>query len=110
MDAGCAVEATVPIKHRLHLDHEDGILLGSWARVLLPLPPGVETAAGHTQLTAELGGGKAIREGLGQAKPLCGTCSVAMWAAAILKKYLSFLSARFSSPSRASSTLSLLVS
>ena len=52
MDAWCAVEAAVPFKHLLDLSCDDGVLLGPWARVVLPLPPGVEAAAGHTQLPA----------------------------------------------------------
>ena len=60
MDARCPVEAAVPIKHRLHLGCDGSVLLGPWAWVLLPLPPGVETAAGHIQLPAEPGRGEAL--------------------------------------------------
>jgi hypothetical protein len=60
MNAWGAVEAAVPIKHRLHLGRDGCVLLGSWARVLLPLPPGVEAAAGHAQLPAEPGRGEAV--------------------------------------------------
>lgn len=48
MDAWCAVEAAVLFKHRLHLGHERRVLPEPWARVLLPLPPGVEATAGYT--------------------------------------------------------------
>jgi len=48
MDAWCAVKAAVPIKHRLHLGGDDGVLLGPWAWAVLPLPPGLEATAGHT--------------------------------------------------------------
>jgi len=110
VDAWCAVEAVVPIKHRLHLSCDDGVLLGPYARVRLPLPPGVEAAAGHTQLPAEPGHRKAIRQLADQAKPLGGSCSLAKCAAASLKKSFSLLSSRFSLRSRASSALSSLVS
>jgi hypothetical protein len=41
------------------------------------LPPGVEGAAGHTQLLAQPGHRKALRQSLDQAKPLGGSCSTA---------------------------------
>ena len=110
MDAWCSVETAVPIKNRLHLGRDGLVLLGPWARVVLPLPPGVETAAGHAQLPAEPGRGEAVGEGLDQAKPLGGSCSFAKCAAASLKKSFSLLSSRFSLRSRASSALSSLVS
>jgi len=110
MDAWSAVEAAVPIKHRLHLGRDDGVLLGPWARVVLPLPPGVEAAAGHTQLPAEPGHRKAIRQLADQAKPRGGSCSLAKCAAASLKKSFSLLSSRFSLRSRANSALSSQVS
>jgi len=109
MDAWCAVEAAVPIEHRLHLGRNDGVLLGPWARVVLPLPPGVEAAAGHTQLPAEPGHRNAIRQLADQAKPLGGSCSLAKCAAASLKKSFSLLSSWFSLRSRTSSALSSLV-
>ena len=52
MDAWCPVEASVPIKNSLHLGCDGLVLLGPWAGVVLPLPPGIETAAGYTQLPA----------------------------------------------------------
>ena len=110
MDAWCPVEAAVTIKHRLHLGRYGLVLPGPWARVLLPLPPGVETAAGQAQLPAEPGRGEAVGEGLDQAKPLGGSCSFAKCAAASLKKSFSLLSSRFSLRSWASSALSSLVS
>ena len=110
MDAWCAVEAAVPIKNRLHLGRDGLVLLDPWTRVLLPLPPGIEAAAGYTQLLAQPGHRKAAREGLDQAKPLGGNCSFAKCAAASLKKSFSLLSSRFSLRSRASSALSSLVS
>ena len=60
MDARCPVEAAVPIKHRMHLGRDGSVLLGPWAWVLLPLTPGVETAAGYTQLLTQPGRGEAI--------------------------------------------------
>jgi len=57
---GCAVEATVPFKNFLHLGRERRVFPGPWARVVLPLPPGVEATAGHTQLPAEPGRGEAV--------------------------------------------------
>ena len=77
MDAWCAIEAPVSIKYLLHLGGDRSVFLGPWARALLPLPPGVEAAAGHPQLLAQPGNGEAIREGLNQAKPLGGSCSFA---------------------------------
>lgn len=82
MDAWCPVETAVPIKNRLHLGCDGILLLGPWPRVVLPLPPGVETAAGHAQLPAEPGSGEAGREGLDQAKPLGGSCSLHLRGAA----------------------------
>jgi hypothetical protein len=38
----CAVESTVPFKHRVHPSRDYCVLMGSWARVLQPLPPGVK--------------------------------------------------------------------
>ena len=52
MDARCTLETAVPIKNSLHLGCDGLVLLGPWAWVLLPLPPGIETAAGYTQLPA----------------------------------------------------------
>ena len=60
MDAWCAVEASVPFKHGLELGCDGCVLLGPWTRVVLPLPPGVEAAAGYTQLPAEPGRGEAV--------------------------------------------------
>jgi len=60
MDAWCSVETAVPIKNRLHLGRDGLVLLGPWARVVLPLPPGVETAAGYTQLLTQPGRGEAV--------------------------------------------------
>ena len=110
MDAWCPVETEVPIKHRIHLGCDGSVLLGPWAWVLLPLPPGVEAAAGYTQLLTQPGRGEAFGEGLDQAKPLGGSCSFAKCAAASLKKSFSLLSSRFSLRSWASSALSSLVS
>ena len=110
MNAWCAVKATVPFKHLLHLGSERRVLQSPWARVVLPLPPGVEAAAGHTQLPAEPGHREAIRQLADQAKPLGGSCSLAKCAAASLKKSFSLLSSRFSLRSRASSARSSLVS
>jgi hypothetical protein len=51
--------------------------MGPTARVLLSLPPDIEAAAGHTQLPAQPGHRKAIRQLADQAKPLGGSCSFA---------------------------------
>jgi hypothetical protein len=51
--------------------------MGPTARVLLSLPPGIEAAAGHTQLPAQPGHRTAIRQVADQAKPLGGSCSFA---------------------------------
>ena len=82
MDAWCAVEAAVPIKNRLHLDRDGRVLLGPLAWVLLPLPLGIETAAGYNQLLTQPGRGEAVLEGLDQAKPLVGSCSLHLRGAA----------------------------
>ncbi len=81
----CAVEATVPLKHRLHLGRDDRVLQVPWARVLKPLPPGTEAAAGHAQLPAKPGHRKAIRQLADQPKPLGGSYFFAKCAAASLK-------------------------
>ncbi len=110
VDSRRAVEPTVPIKHCLHLGREDRVLTGPTARVLLSLPPGIEAAARHTQLPAQPGHRKAIRQLADQAKPLGGSCSLAKCAAASLKKSFSLLSSRFSLRSWASSARYSLVS
>jgi hypothetical protein len=60
MDAWCTVEAAVLIKHCLHLGGDGHVFPGPLARVQLPLPPGIEAAAGHSQLPAEPGRGEAV--------------------------------------------------
>jgi hypothetical protein len=52
MNAWCAVEAAVLLKHLLDLGRDGCVLLGPWARVLLPLPQGVKAAASYAQLLA----------------------------------------------------------
>jgi hypothetical protein len=110
MDAWCTVGAAVPLKHRLDLGCDGRVLLGPWTRVVLPLPPVVEAAAGDSQLPAKPGCGEAIAERFNQPKPLGGSCSFAKCAAASLKKSFSLRSSRFSFRSLASSALSSLVS
>ena len=110
MDPRGTVEAAVLLEHRCHLSGDGSVLLGPWARVLLPLPPGIEAAAGHTQLAAEPGNGEALTKRLDQAKPLGGSCSFAKCAAASLKKSFSLRSSRFSWRSRVSSARSSVVS
>ena len=95
MDAWSAVEAAVLLKNRCHLGRDSSVLLGIGTRIALPLLSGVEAAAGHTQLAAEPGNGKAITEFADQAKPFGGSCSLAKCAAASLKKSFSLLSSRF---------------
>jgi len=110
MDPRGAVKAAVLLEHRCHLSGDGSVLLGPGTGVLLPLPPGVEAAAGHSQLLAQPEHRKADRQGLDQAKPLGGSCSLAKCAAASLKKSFSLLSSRISLRSWASSALSSLVS
>ena len=110
MDPRCTVEAAVPMEHRLDLSRDGRILLSPWTRVVLPLPPVVEAAAGDSQLPAEPGRGEAIGEGIDQLKPLGGSCSLAKCAAASLKISFSLRSSRISFRSLASSALSSLVS
>ncbi len=110
MDAWCAVNATVPFKHCSHLGRDDCVLLGPWARVVLPLPPGIEAAVGHIQLLAQPDCGKAVRQCVNQTKPLGGSCSLAKCTVPTLKKSFSILSSRFSLRSRESSGLFSLVS
>jgi len=110
MDAWCPVEATMTIENRPHLARERLVFPSPSAWVQVPLTPGIEAAAGHSQLLAQPGHRKAVRQGLDQAKPLGGSCSLAKCAAASLKKSFSLLSSRFSWRSRASSALSSLVS
>ena len=57
MDPWGAVEAAVLLEYRLDLSGDHGVLRRQWSRQLLPLPPGVETTAGHIQLTAQPGNG-----------------------------------------------------
>lgn len=57
MDPWGAVEAAVLLEYRLDLGGDHGVLRRQWSRHLLPLPPGVETTAGHIQLTAQPGDG-----------------------------------------------------
>lgn len=37
----CAVEAPVLLEHRYHLSGDGSVLLGPWAGVLQPFPPGI---------------------------------------------------------------------
>jgi len=76
MHPWCTVEATVPLKHRLDLSRDGRVFLSSWTRVVLPLPPVVEAAAGYPQLPEEPGCGEAIGEGINQLKPLGGSFSL----------------------------------
>jgi hypothetical protein len=55
MDAWCAVNASVPFTHCLHMGVEDRVLRGRTARVLLSLPPGLGASTGHAQLPAQPG-------------------------------------------------------
>ena len=85
VDSWSAVKAAVLLKNRCNLGRDGSVLLGTGTRVALPLLSGVEAAAGHTQLAAEPGNGKAITEFADQAKPFGGSCSLAKCAAASLK-------------------------
>jgi hypothetical protein len=89
MDAWCPVEATMTIENRPHLARERLVFPSPSAWVQVPLTPGIEAAAGHSQLLAQPGHRKAVRQGLDQAKPLGGSCSLAKCAAASLKKSFS---------------------
>ena len=48
VDAWSAVEAAVLLKNRCNLGRDGSVLLGTGTRVALPLPSGVDAAAGHT--------------------------------------------------------------
>jgi hypothetical protein len=75
MDAWCAVEATMTIENLPHLVRERLVFPSPSDWVQVPLTPGIEAAAGHSQLLAQPEHRKAVRQGLDQAKPLCGSCS-----------------------------------
>jgi len=102
VDPRRAVEATVLAEPRLDLSGEPGALGRPLSRRLLLPPPGVEAAAGHTQLPAQPGDRVLSGQLIDQAKPLGGSCSLAKCAAASLKKSFSLLSSWFSLRSRLS--------
>ena len=77
MDAWCAVRASVPFTHCLHLCVDDRVLRGPTARVLLSLPPGLGASTGHAQLPAQPGHREMVCQRCDQAKPLGGSCSFA---------------------------------
>jgi hypothetical protein len=77
VDSRRAVETTVPFKHCLNLGREDRVLTGPTVRALLSLPLCIEAAAGLTQLPAQPGHSKVIRQLADQAKPLGGSYSFA---------------------------------
>ncbi len=85
MDLRDAVRAAVLLEQRCHLNCDGIRLLCPGTGVLLPLTPGIEAAAGHTQPAADLGNGEAFTQRLDQAKPLGGTCFLAKCAGASLK-------------------------
>ncbi len=110
MDPRGSVEATVLLEHCLDLSSDHRVLSRSPSRRLLPLPPGVETTAGHAQLPAQPGHRVGTYELIDQPKPLGGSCSFAKCAAASLKKSFSLRSSRTSLRSRLSSARSSLES
>ncbi len=55
MDPRRSVEAAMLLKHCCDLSGDRRVLGRSLSRRLLPLPPGVETTAGHAQLPAQPG-------------------------------------------------------
>lgn len=110
MDSRRSVETAMLLKHRRDLSGDRCVLGRTLSRLLLPLPPGVETTTSHAQLPAKPGHRVAACELVDQAKPLGGSCSFAKCAAASLKKSFSLLSSRFSFRSRVSSARSSLVS
>jgi hypothetical protein len=86
VDPRRAVEATVLLEHCLDFSGDQGVLrLPLSRRRLLPVLPGVVTAAGHSQPATQPGDGVLISELIDQAKPLGGSCSLAKCAAASLK-------------------------
>ena len=98
------------LEHRLDFSGDQGVLhLPLSRRCLLPVLPGVVTAAGPSQPATQPGKGVLISELIDQAKPLGGSYSLAKCAAASLKKSFSLLSSRFSRRSWTSSERSSLV-
>jgi hypothetical protein len=77
MNAWGAVETAVLLKHLLDLGRDSCVLLSPWARVLLPLPPGVKAAASYAQLLTQPGNRKTVCQPADQPKPLGGSCSLA---------------------------------
>jgi hypothetical protein len=68
----------VLLEYGLDFSGDQGVIrlpLSRWC--LLPVLPGVVTAAGHSQPAAEPGDGVLIGELIDQAKPLGGSCSLA---------------------------------
>ena len=110
VDPRGSVEAAVLLEHRRDFSGDRRVLGRTLSRGLLPLPPGVDAAAGHAQLPAQRGDGVLLGQLIDQAKPLGGSCSLAKCASASLKKSFSLLSSRFSLWSRLSSARSTLVS
>ncbi len=68
-----AVEASVQLEHLLHLSCDIGVLGRPLSRRLVPLSPGVVTAAGHANLPSQPGDGAAAFQVVDQAKPLGGS-------------------------------------
>ncbi len=95
---------------QLSSTHEPGVPLRPLSWRLLPLSSGEVAAAGHPQQPAQPGDGVLTGELIDQAKPLGGSCSFAICAAASLKKSLSLLNSSFSLRSRLSTARSSLVS
>ncbi len=77
VDSRRDLEGKVAFKHRLHVGAQGLVLPGLTAQIVLPLPPGIQAAARHTQLPAKPGHRQAIRQLADQAKPLGGSCSFA---------------------------------
>jgi len=97
VDPRRTVEAMVLLEHRLDFSGDQGVLVFPLSRwCLLPVLPGVVTAAGHSQPATQPGNGVLINELIDQAKPLGGSCSWAKYAVASLKISFSLLSSRFS--------------
>jgi hypothetical protein len=77
VDPQGSVEAAMLPEHRRDLSGDRRVLGRTHSRRLLPLPPGVEATAGHTQLPAQPGHRVATWELIDQAKPLGGSAPAA---------------------------------
>jgi hypothetical protein len=85
-----AVKSPVLLEHCLDFSGDQGVIrLPLYRQCLVPVLPGVLTAAVNPRPTVEPGDGVLIAELIDQVKPLGGSCSLAKWAFASLKKFFS---------------------